>query len=199
MRFGPSIGAMIKKLNIKEHVLIVVLGVAGILGVSLTVTYFLAAKHIDSLRTELSGIENQIQQTEVSDVSEPLGQRMNSLEEKSLELDSKFPAKEEEALRFLSDFAKKSAMDVISSQFQSRKDFLQPPENKKIEAAGKTCQSFLLTMEMKGSYKDFLEYLASLKKSLPAYMTVERLKMIKDPSGAFQLNITVDLNLYLLT
>ena len=71
--------------------------------------------------------------------------------------------------------------------------------NQKVEIEEKTCELVPVTIEMKCFYKDLVKYIETLKKSLPAFISIERLRINKDKSGIPRLNIVLDLNLYLLS
>ena len=154
---------------------------------------------VSGLRGDLTNIDSQIKQIETTvDPHRTVEEERKILEERCAKLNSKFPAKEEESLRMLSDFARKMNISVLSTRSQPKTSFLDA-DKQKVEISGKICQKILVTMEMKGSYKDFLKYLETLKESLPAYLTIERLRMSKDSSGMPVLNINLDINLYLLS
>ncbi|MCK5178342.1 MAG: hypothetical protein KAR32_02345, partial [Candidatus Omnitrophica bacterium] len=81
---------------------------------------------------------------------------------------------------------------------QPKVDFLDE-DAQKVEIEGRVCQKFLVSIEIKAIYGDLVEYVDNLKESLPAYITIERMRIRKETSGARQLSITLDLNLYLLS
>ena len=120
------------------------------------------------------------------------------LETRYKELNSKFPEKEEGALGALSDLAKKHKIEIRSIRSQPKSFFLD--ENaQKIEIDGKVCQIFLVSMEIRTSYRDLVEYIDALKEYLPAYVTIESMRINKEASGSLKLNVALDLALYLLS
>ena len=191
---------MIKKINPAQK-RIVLISTAAIL--TFFIFWFLLYTPIKGgvgrLKKDLTDIDSQIKQIEkVVDRHRTIDEEMKSLEERYAQISSKFPSKEEEALGMLSDFARKLDLSVLSVRSQPKMPFVDA-DKQKAEIDGKTCQKFLVTLEIKGSYKDFLAYLETIKELLPAYLTVERLQISKDLSGSPGLNINVDFNLYLLS
>lgn len=152
---------------------------------------------LGQLKAELNVIENQIQEIEGAEGNGQAGTEITSMEEQYRQVESKFPPKEEEDLRLLSDFARGLDIKIVSLRSQPKVLF-QDQNNQKVEIDGKVCQTVLISIEMIGSYGDLVKYLETLKKSLPAYVSVERLRILKDVSTAPKLNITLELNLYLL-
>lgn len=120
------------------------------------------------------------------------------LKDRERQLDIKFPAKEEEALRLISDLARTHRIVIIMMKSQPKADFLDA-ENKNVDIDGKICRILPVTIELTSSYKDLGRYIEILKESLPAYVTVERLEMRKETAAATNLKITLELNLYLLS
>ena len=154
---------------------------------------------VNQLKAELNNVQNQIQQIEAMiEKGKTIEEGIKSLKERYVQIDSKFPEREEEGLRLLSDFARKQNIGIVSIKSQPRTAFLDK-DSQKVEIEGKSCWQLSVSIEMKSGYADLLEYLKNLKESLPAYATFERLRINKDPSGMAKLNITMDLNLYLLS
>jgi len=154
---------------------------------------------IKELKSELIGIQGQILQIEGKTAgSEEINQGFRQLEERYQWVNSKFPKKEEKALRMLSDLAKEFKVEVSSIRSQPKVAFLD--ENaQKVEIEEGLCQKLLVSIEMKSVYKDLVGYIDALKKFLPAYVTIESMRIRKEGPGLQQLNISLDLNLYLLS
>lgn len=151
------------------------------------------------IKSELLSCENQIQEikTIVSGVKSQ-GEGIRILKEKLKGLDNKFPSKEEEASKMLSALARKVNIEIISVKLESKKELIDE-NNNKIGIEEKTCQSILVSMEIKCPYKDLISYIRALKESLPALVTVEALRISKDGPQPLTLNVTLTLNLYILS
>ena len=155
--------------------------------------YVPEVKKLGQLKGELLNIQNQIQK--IQKLAEG---GIELLREKSRQIDSKFPDSEKEGLSLISDFARKSNIEIISTNAKPKTPFAEEDKEKE-EIEGKSCQVVSIAMEMKGDYKDLVRYIETLKESLPAYVTVERLSTHSDTQGSSLLTISLELKLYLLS
>ena len=161
--------------------------------------YIPSKKTIKKLKEELGIVQGQIRQIEGNfGEGGKLGDWIILLEKRYKALDSKFPEKEEEALGALSDLAKQHKIEIRSIQSQPKTFFLDK-DAKKIDIEGKVCQIFRVSMELSASYQDLVEYIDALKESLPAYVTIESLRVNKSSSGSLKLNVALNVALYLLS
>ena len=179
---------------------IIIVSVAAVMIVALLglFVYLPAVRKISLLKSELSGIEGQIEQIE-SNVGQghSIAEGIEALNNKYRALVAKFPVKEEEALGLLSEFAKKCNITVVAIKSQPRVEFLDV-KDQKVEVEGKVGQILPVSIEVKSNYTDLGKYLEMLGESLPAYVTVEELKIYKESGGSPDLKVTMELNLYLL-
>lgn len=155
---------------------------------------------VKKIKLELSGLENEIKQIEAM-AGEPTirGETIKSMQERLQELNNKFPAQEEEALRMLSDSAQKLNIELISIKPQPKKILLDQ-YGKEVKIAEKTCRIVFVSVKMKCRYEDLVKYIEILKQDLPGFVTVERLNIVKDKFGkTVKLNIRLDFNLYFLS
>ena len=154
---------------------------------------------IAKIKSELQNVQGQLRQTqEIIGGTENTGQNMQLLTERSQKLKNKFPEKEEESLRALSQLARKLNIEIISIKPRAKAAFLDE-DNKKTEIEGKRCQCVFVSMEMSCFYKDLVKYIQALKEALPAFISVERLQIKKTGAVEPKLNIKLDINLYLLS
>ena len=191
---------MIKNLSLPPKKITITAAISIV--IFLVVWFFLYAptrRTLGQFKQALSTVEREIQEIEISGAqNENADKIMNTLQERFQRIDSKFPKKEEEALRLLSDFARKLNIGIIAIHAQPRTLFLD--ENKqKMMGEEKSCYQFSVSLEMKSTYQDLEKYLATLKESLPALVVVERVRITKDPAGTALLNVNLDLSLYLLS
>ena len=98
----------------------------------------------------------------------------------------------------LSNFAKMLNIELLSVKPQSKAVFVND-DGRPVEAEGKTCRVVPVSLGMRCSFRDLLRYLETVEKSLPAFVTVERLRVERDKTDVLKLNILLDLNLYLLS
>lgn len=155
-------------------------------------------KSLGELKNELADVQSQIHEIENGIVGgAEMGDRIVRMRERYQKIDAKFPSKEEEALRGIMDLAKQFDMEIISIRPQLKVDFLDE-HSQKVMIDGKTCQKFLVSIEMKGAYEDLIKYIHALRESLLAFVTIEGVKIRGRSSMAMSLEIELDLNLYLL-
>jgi len=152
-----------------------------------------------SIKSELEGIDSQIQVVEafLSSAGSMAG-GLERLKEKDQYLIDKFPPKEEAALQMLSEFAKKLNIEVASVTPAPKEDFIYG-NSEKVEIEGKACQRVPVALELKGSYKNLVQYIETIRESLPAYVVLEKLKIVKNKEGLPKLKIVLDMSLYLLS
>ena len=151
------------------------------------------------LAAQLRSLQEQIQQIEsVVAQGRTLQEGVKLFQQSRKNIDSKFPAKEEEGLKGLSDLEHRFDMEITSFKSTPRALFLLP-NHEKVEIEGKACHVVYVSVEMKGTYGQLIQYIQSLKESLPAYVSVEKLRIIRDGTSSDRLSIFIDFNLYLLS
>lgn len=150
-------------------------------------------------KSELINVENQIREIEaVNGNDRTLDVTINLLRKKYQELNKRFPEKEEDGLRIISDSARRLNIEVLSLKPQPKIAFLGA-DNKAITIEGKNCRRLLVLIEMDCGYKDLVKYIADLKGTLPVFVTIEKLRINKaDPLG-IKLNVLMEMDLYLLS
>jgi Tfp pilus assembly protein PilO len=154
---------------------------------------------ISRIKSEVLNLENQIKGIEeIMGKTRTIEGSIKLLKQRYQELNNKFPPKEEEGLRMLSDFAKRLNIELISIKPQPNVVFIDK-NNKKIEIEGKTCHVVSVSMEVRCFYKDLVKYIETLNKALPAFAIIKRLRINRDKPETSRLNIKLDLNLYLLS
>ena len=160
--------------------------------------YLPAVRKISLLKDEFSGIQDQIEQIEANvGQGRSIAEGIEALKNRYRALDAKFPVKEEEALGLFSEFARKCNVTIVTIKSQPKVELLDA-KDQKVEIEGKVCQVLPVTIEIKSNYSDLGRYIEMLGESLPAYVTVEELKIYKESGGIPNLRVTMELNLYLL-
>ncbi|MBC8436676.1 MAG: hypothetical protein H8D90_02150 [Candidatus Omnitrophica bacterium] len=149
------------------------------------------------LKAELVFTENQIQAIQaILGRGVSLAQGMASLKARDKELSAGFPSKEEESIKFFSEFAKGLGIELESIKSEPMRPLLIDKERVLIE--NRACYYVPVSIQMNCSFADFVKYAEGLEKSLPALVTLENLKVARDKSDIKKLDIALELNLYLL-
>ena len=113
-------------------------------------------------------------------------------------LSQKVPEEEGESLKMLMDFIRALNIQVDSTKSSNRK-LLLDERNAKMVIDNKSVEMLLISIKLRSTYKQLVELIAMLRKSIPAYMSVQRLVIDASKDGSDKLDATLDLNLYLLT
>lgn len=189
---------MQKLTSAQNKIIIAVIIVIGIFLLFWAFVYSPSRGNLARIKSELAVVESQLRQIETMfDQSKGREEGIRALKEKFQELNDKFPAKEEEGFTMLSDFAKNMNIELASVKMQPKTDLLDE-NNAKIEIEGKTCQVVAVNIEMRCYYKDLVGYLEALRISSPVFNVIEGLSVSKDPSGSARLNVSLNLDMYLL-
>ncbi len=110
----------------------------------------------------------------------------------------KFPSNEEESLRLLPDYAQKMNIDILSLKRQPRVSYLDGA-GAPVMFQGYSVETSLISLEMRGLYKDLLQFLRTLDESLPGFLYADRITINKDREGSLKLTIGLDFRSFLLT
>jgi len=151
------------------------------------------------LKSQLSSVESQIQAIKgMMDKTPKIGEGIKLLEQRSQQLESKFPREKEESVKLLSDLALKLGIDITSVRLQDKTPFFDE-NNQKVIVGGKACQKLPVAIEMRCDYKSLVDYLQALIEQVPAYISIEKLKINKESTDSPKLSITIELNLFILS
>lgn len=147
-----------------------------------------------ALSGELKGTEAQIQEIEkMISHGQEMGAGIRLLEEKSRQMESRFPVKEDTALTALFELSHKAKVEIVSIKTQPARLCGQ-----QLALGERRCHELAVFLEMKGGYKELVGYIGLLKTSLPALMSLEKLNIYRAGTTASSLNIGMDIKLYLL-
>jgi len=188
------------KINItKDQKRIIIISSAGLFVFLFlwVLLYFPSLKKIKSLKSQFISTQQQIQAIEKL-LAGPKGrdEALVLLRERQQYLNTKFPQKEEEALRFIPELARKLNIEVISLYPGLKTEFLESGSRVLID--GKMLNYMPITMEVRCYYKDLVKYLSDLEESLPAFITVVSLNLQKENQVIGKIRANLELNLYLL-
>jgi len=160
--------------------------------------YYPASKEIANLKNELISTEQQIQGIEILlSGSQNRNEAIRLLKQRQEYLNNKFPPKEEESLRIITETARKMNIDVVSLQPGLRTEFLDEA-GKQVIIDGRVANYIPITIEVVCFYKDLVGYLTELKNILPAFVSVINVNIKKDDQASGKIRATVGFNLYLL-
>ena len=183
----------------QQKIIIVTVAVIVVFFIVWLLLYIPTTNGMNQYKIELNGVQSQIQQIEMTfGQGKSIEEGMRLLTERYRQLDAKFPLKEEEGLRLLSDMARQLNVEIVSTKLQPKKEF-EDSSHTKVQIDGKTCQELKITIDVRSTYKDLVEYIKTLKEQLPVYITVENLKINKASREVSPLNVTLEINFYLLS
>ena len=161
--------------------------------------YLPSKKEVTRIKSQLSDLNNQIRQIEaITSQTTLTDEGIRIIRQRHQQLIDKFPQKEEESLRMLSDLAGNLNVELVSIKPQPKTVFLDQNKNA-VEIEGRVCQKVYVSIEIKSLYKDLVKYIQTIKESLPAFISIEKLNIGKDRLQAPKLKVLLELNLFLLS
>ncbi|RJO65466.1 MAG: hypothetical protein C4540_01050 [Candidatus Omnitrophota bacterium] len=150
------------------------------------------------IRAELTALNNQIEAIEgMMDNAKTLDEGLARLKAHYKQI-NRFPPQEEEAVRLISEYAHRFNIAVRSLKTQPRMPFFTA--EKQLPGADEgEYQSIAVAVELSSSYVALVRYIQILQKSLPAFVTIEKLQVTQDKNESKNLNSVMVLKLYLLS
>lgn len=156
-------------------------------------------KHLENVKSQFRNTQQQIEEVESRlTAGRTLEQYISALYKEAQALDQAFPAREDETIGKISDIARESNVEILSVKSQLKKQYFDN-DQQEVAVQGKKCHTVAVSMQLRGSYKDVIIYFEALKRSLPAYFTVEKLDIQKSGPTPPLLNVLFEINLYLLS
>lgn len=151
------------------------------------------------MKAQLYSAEKEIAEIEsIISESKSMDTGINLLQEEYRVLNRKFPQAEEDALKALSETARTLKIELVSVRSQPKAALLDA-ENKGLIMDNLACQKVACSIEMRCAYKELAKYLSLLRESVPAFLVIDGLKVIKDDAGASRLNIIINISAYIFT
>lgn len=161
--------------------------------------YLPASREIANLKQELIATEQQTQGIEMLLAgSQSRDEAIRLLKEKQQYLSNKFPQKEEESLRLISEIARKMNINVTSLKPGPKAELLDEA-GRQVVLEGKIANYLPISLELNCYYKDLIKYLAELKIAMPAFTSVNTLRIKKEDQSSGKIQVNVEFNLYLLS
>ncbi|MDP2923584.1 MAG: hypothetical protein Q8O30_07715 [Candidatus Omnitrophota bacterium] len=190
---------MAKNMTVSQKKILIIVG-AGIFTflIFLLFIYLPTQATLKRLKAQLAEIEAQQQEVEIiASGGKTIEEGIRLLKERYNTLNGYFPVTEEETLKLIINLAKDMKVDIDSIEPREKVIFVDE-NNTAQQIEGKTCYKIPVSMKMRCSYKDFVGYTEALRKSLAAFITVEKLQIEKNHEDVKKLNIYVEINVYLL-
>jgi len=156
-------------------------------------------EQLNNLKSEFNGLQKEIEQIESVFIKDQnLVEGIRAFKDRFKQMENKFPEKEEEGLKMISDLARDYNIEITLTQSQPKQEFFNE-EGDEIIIEDKTCMLVPVSVDLNGSYQDLLSYIDSLNDRMPSLVTVEVLNINRDRSSTRFLNVKLNLNLYLLS
>ena len=153
---------------------------------------------LQAVKSQVRNAQQQIDEIESKlTAGRTLEQYISALYQEAQALDLAFPAREDETIGKLSDLARQSNIEILSVKSQLKKPYFDAAQQEVI-VQGKKCHTVAVELQVRGSYKNIIIYLETLKRSLPAYFTVEKMDLQKTGPTPPLLNISFEITFYLL-
>lgn len=157
-----------------------------------------ANRQISLLKSELISTQQQIQAIEILlSGAQGRDEAIRLLKERQQYLSNKFPQKEEESLRLITDVARKMNITVISLQPGARIELLDAA-GKQMVIEGKVVKYLPISLEVSCYFRELVKYALELKLSLPAFTSVNRLDISKEGQVNGKILANLEFDLFLL-
>lgn len=160
--------------------------------------YLPASKEIISLKNDLRSTQQQIEAIEsfLSD-SGSRDEAIRLLKQKQQYLSNRFPAKEEENLNLITEFARRNNIEIINLQPGIKMEFLDE-SGRQLVIDGKAAYYLPINLETECFYKELVKYLQELKSSFPGFATAVSVNIKKSGQVTGRVRANIGFNLYLL-
>jgi len=160
--------------------------------------YYPSSKEITNLTCELASTERQIQGIERFLVgSKSQDEAIRLLKQRQQYLNNKFPQKEEESLRLISEVAHNMNIEVVILEPQARME-LMDTVGKQVTIEGKVVSFLPINLEIICFYRELIKYVQELKVKLPAFISVNSFSIKKEDQLNGKIRVNLNFDLYLL-
>ena len=189
--------------NITKDQKDIIIKAGVVLSVFLIIWIFLyipLSKKTKATLGEISIIEEEIKTiADLTDGRQITGETIIALKNRLKELVNKFPQGEEEAIRESSLFAKKCNVELVSLEFSPKK-IVFDDQGKTITVDSRGFQKVSFFLELVCTYEELLRYLEVLKNNLSAFISIDRLSILKiKDSIDKKLEVKIHFDIYLLS
>jgi len=188
---------MKKIINIDKKTITLWGGIGLAILIFFVFVYLPSQRQVTSLKKELEYFNSQISSiNSIIDKKKSFQENIFSLQERLKELD-RFPHKEEQTLKIISDIAKESKIDIKNLAPRQKQEFIYA-EDLKLSIDGKGVIVMPVLLSLRCAYNDLIVFLTKLNKDLPAFISVESLEIERSDRSGQKLAAILELNIYLL-
>ena len=150
------------------------------------------------VREQVDLLENHVKWvTQTIERLQDPGKVLDYFVNESRELSRKFPATEQKSLAMIADYAHKFGVHVEQIQAGPQRRVLNH-RGERMGAGGKTCYGVPVSLKFKCEYTNWIKYIETLHKVLPAYLVVRNVTIENGLSSMKRLEGKLDMTLYLL-
>ncbi len=110
----------------------------------------------------------------------------------------RFLDREEDGLEALAAWAREFDIKILNLSARP-KVVVRDAAGKPVRIADRTCRRVRVAMETRGSYKGAVRFLTKVREDFPSVTTVEKLRIRKDTADTDQLNIVLELSIYVMS
>jgi len=180
----------------QKTIIIVTAAVSGLFILAVIFFYLPIKDQLRTVKQSLLQIENEISQIEkLTDKDSRLDIGIEGLQQKLFLLRDKFPEKENQTIKNISDLARRMDISVNSIAPRAKTVYLN---EKLVNMDNKKVYNILVTLSMRCSYQSLVNYLEHLRKNMATAVSVESLMIKDDLNDTKKLSVNLDLNVYLL-
>ncbi|MBF0511278.1 MAG: hypothetical protein HQL13_03015 [Candidatus Omnitrophica bacterium] len=190
----------IQGLTKSQQKIIMIASIVGFISLAFLFFIFLPAHtNVEDMKTELAGIETQIKDIEnKAGGARTLAEGIRRLELRNKELEAKFPEDMGESLNTIAQLVRDCHLKIISLKPSFSKALVEE-NDKEVEVEGKTCKTVFVTLNLKGTYHNFIKFRDIIQDHLPGFVVMEMMNIIHESQNEpQQLTIVLAFNLYLL-
>ena len=161
--------------------------------------YFPSKAAVRHIKKELADTQRVIQEIEAMvDEGVPLHIGIDFLQQKLRVLEETFISKEGDGFKVISGTARECDVEISSLRPQPKKAVLGA-DGTAVEIDGKAFQHVGVVLQARCLYADLAKFTERLESGIPILVSIEKVKITKRGADDPLLDVTIELNLYLLS
>ena len=150
------------------------------------------------LRADTQQVQDEVARIEaLAGSTDDITNGLSRLKEETQRIDQRFPRKEETAVKAIAEYSRRHQLEIASLRMGAKMDFLDQ-KNKPVVLDGKRCSFVTVAVQAVGQFQDVVPLLSDLQDAPELFSTVEGLSLDRVKNGEGQLNVQLDLKIYLL-
>lgn len=143
---------------------------------------------LKKMEAQVAGLEREIKMAEfILKEDLPPGDEIRYLSQRLASLENKFPSREGEGLKRISDLAAESGIELISMR----------PGPREPVVGRESLESISVSYQLRASFFDLVNYLEDLREELPVLVVIDFLDIREIGSSSEKLNINMGVRLFL--